>query len=149
MFIIFGTKGRVVKKNSGRFYCPQCEGERNYTHYNIANYFTLFFIPIFPYRDIGGYIECNTCKGQFKVNVLGITPEEILQRKIYADAVAGMPLQMINNKLLNQGFNQFDADSALQNLTETKAVKNCSSCNLTYLADANLHSCTSCGGQLL
>ncbi|MGL4666652.1 MAG: zinc-ribbon domain-containing protein [Saezia sp.] len=149
MFIIFGTKGRSVKKDNGRFYCPHCEGERNYTQYRLSNYFTLFFIPIFPFNTIANYVQCDTCQGQFNLEVLEISADQILLRRIYADAVAGMPMQMISKKLLNQGLNQFEADAAVQQVANQAAQKSCASCQMTFLADANLQSCTACGGQLL
>jgi len=149
MFIIFGTQGRSVKKSDGRFYCPHCDGDRNYTQYRLANYFTLFFIPIFPFNTIADYVQCDTCQGQFKMEVLQDSADQVLLRRIYADAANGMPLQMISKKLMNQGLNQFEADAAVQQIANQMVQKNCSSCQLTYITDANLHTCTSCGGELL
>lgn len=149
MFIIFGTKNRSIEKSSGRFYCPHCEAKRNYHQYRLAHYFTLFFIPIFPFKTIADYVQCNACQGQFKMDVLHNTADQILLRRIYADASAGMPLQMISKKLMNQGLTQLEADAAVQQVANQCVQKNCSSCQLTFLADANLHTCTSCGEQLL
>lgn len=148
MIFIFGTKGRAVKKGEGRFFCPHCGGERNYKQYKLSTYFTLFFIPTFPIQKIADYVQCDACSSQFHLDVLNETAEKVLLRSIYADGVAGMPLQMITKKLMNNGLNQFEADAAVQKVANDVVQKNCTSCHLTYLADANLQTCTSCGAQL-
>ena len=149
MIFIFGTRGREVKAGEGRFHCPQCEGERGYRLMKVKNYFTLFFIPIFPFSELGEYVECDTCKGTYKTGVLEETPEKILLRAIYADAVAGMPLQMITNKLINSAsFSEEQAQAAVNHVAQQCVQKQCPSCQFTYLADANLINCTSCGTEL-
>ena len=34
----------------------------------VKNYFTLYFIPLFPISDLGEYIECRNCKLKYKEN---------------------------------------------------------------------------------
>ncbi len=48
MFIIFGTKTRIIKENSGHFVCPECEILRPYWLKILQSWFTFFFIPLFP-----------------------------------------------------------------------------------------------------
>ena len=149
MIFIFGTRAREIKAGQGRFHCPHCEGERNYQLMKVKNYFTFFFIPIFPFSDLGEYVECDTCKDTYKVEVLQETPEKILFRAIYADAVAGMPLQMITKKLTNTSHLQEpEAQAAVNQVAQQCVQKQCPSCHFTYLADANLINCTSCGTEL-
>lgn len=65
MFIIFGT--RTTEKAVGEFVstttCGRCNQLQNYQLYQITNWFTLFFIPIIPYRT--KYYEiCSFCREQ-------------------------------------------------------------------------------------
>ena len=66
--IIFGMKGRSSKYKTGRFHCPNCDGERKYAWIRIRNWFTLFFIPIIPLNKVGEYIECEACASKYEPN---------------------------------------------------------------------------------
>ena len=46
--IIFGTKGRSIKMDSGEFHCPNCNTQRTYNKKYVQDWFTLYFIPTFP-----------------------------------------------------------------------------------------------------
>ncbi len=69
-FIIWGTRGVTTRKGFGRFVCPTCACNREYTHKQVRRFFTLYFIPIIPLNIVGTYVECNTCGGTFKDSVL-------------------------------------------------------------------------------
>ena len=45
--IIFGTKGRSIKMDSGEFHCPDCNTPRTYNKKYVQDWFTLYFIPTF------------------------------------------------------------------------------------------------------
>lgn len=68
--IIWGTKGRIKDIGSGQFLCPKCQAIRMYKHKQAGRYFTLYFIPLFKIKDLGEFIECQTCGGTFKTAVL-------------------------------------------------------------------------------
>lgn len=70
--IIFGTRGRVSVVERGQFLCPNCGQDRGYQRKHAKRWFTLYFIPIFPVKDLGQFIECELCKGTFKVEVLAL-----------------------------------------------------------------------------
>ena len=69
-FIIWGTRGVTTSKGSGRFVCPSCGADRDYTLKQVRRFFTLYFIPIIPLGLLGTYVECRTCGGTFKDSVL-------------------------------------------------------------------------------
>lgn len=79
MFILFGTKGVTSTEGRGRFHCPQCGSEREYKNQQVRRYFTLFFIPVIPMDELGRYVECSSCAGTFKPEVLNYDP--VAERK--------------------------------------------------------------------
>jgi len=76
--IIWGSKARKTTGKSGAFFCPSCKDECGYTLHKWQKYFTLYFIPLFPTEQLGSYVECRGCRGQFRPEVLGHTREQIL-----------------------------------------------------------------------
>lgn len=69
--IIFGVRGRVAALGTGRFFCPRCHGDRQYTRKGVRRWFTLFFVPIVPLGAASGTrVCCDACGGAF--------PEEVL-----------------------------------------------------------------------
>lgn len=73
--IFFGTRGVTGTKATGQFHCPQCGQVRAYQHQQARQFFTLYFIPIFPVKTLGEWVECKVCNGQFKPEVLKYKPE--------------------------------------------------------------------------
>ena len=73
--IIFGTKGRSIKMDSGEFHCPNCNDNRVYNKKYVQDWFTLYFIPTFP---VGGkkneHIECEECSSIYHLDVIDYKP---------------------------------------------------------------------------
>lgn len=76
LIIIFGTRGITSTKEEGDFYCPTCDGDREYAQKRVRRFFTLYFIPLIPLNVVGEYVECRGCEGTFSTEVLGYSPEE-------------------------------------------------------------------------
>ena len=70
--IIWGSRTRFSKTDEGTFYCPQEQGDRPYEKKTAKQWFTLYFIPVFPMNEIGEVVECQTCKTQFDPRVLSL-----------------------------------------------------------------------------
>lgn len=68
--IIFGTRGVTYTKESGTFYCPHCGPDKQYTHKRVRRFFTLYFIPVIPLDLHGEYVECKSCRGTYRLEVL-------------------------------------------------------------------------------
>jgi len=68
MLVIFGTRviGKTIK--GGVFQCPRCNCERNYVLKQNKKFFSLFFIPFIPLKDIGNTLECTFCKTPYVPN---------------------------------------------------------------------------------
>ncbi len=78
--IIFGTRGVTMHAASGEFHCPECSSslnaKMNYIHKKVRRFFTLYFIPLIPLDLHGEYVECQQCRGTYKLDVLDYDPTE-------------------------------------------------------------------------
>lgn len=70
MLLIWGFKGRYKTITTGTFYCPHEGGDRPYRHQKVDRWFTFFFIPIFPTKTLGEFIECTSCGSNYDMAVL-------------------------------------------------------------------------------
>ena len=71
MFILFGTGNKHKVETRGQFVCPKCSIKTEYTAKSSSQYFTLFFIPIFPIgKKSEQLVECQTCKSTYDTDVL-------------------------------------------------------------------------------
>ncbi|MFW9997482.1 MAG: zinc-ribbon domain-containing protein [Candidatus Odinarchaeota archaeon] len=61
---VYGHKIILSAPENTHINCPQCNGTMMYG--NATKYFTLFFIPIFPYKDLGMSYQCKKCKKIFQ-----------------------------------------------------------------------------------
>ncbi|WP_146850994.1 zinc-ribbon domain-containing protein [Brevifollis gellanilyticus] len=75
--IIWGSKAKQKEIGSGQFYCPQCRQQSAYAHLRVSQYFTLYFIPLFPMETLGEGVCCRSCASEFNISVLSFTPEQI------------------------------------------------------------------------
>ncbi len=70
MFVIFGTSTRRKTIGSGKFACPFEGKERSFEHVKESDWFTLFFIAIFKWRDGEEVVECQSCGTRYPKGVL-------------------------------------------------------------------------------
>jgi hypothetical protein len=75
--IIWGstTKNNVVAQ--GEFYCPRCRAFTDYSRHAVRQYFTLYFIPLFPMGTLAEYIECQQCRGNFEPAICDLSAGQI------------------------------------------------------------------------
>ncbi|NPA69091.1 MAG: zinc-ribbon domain-containing protein [Chlorobi bacterium] len=61
MLIIIGTtiKEKVREQHGSGKICPFCGEKTNLI--DLKQYLTLFFIPVFPFKNIGYYYSCPSC----------------------------------------------------------------------------------------
>lgn len=73
MFFIFGFGKRTVKLlgETNTIHCTNCSNVRKWNCKKITIWFTLFFIPVFPYR-VDYIIECPICHGVMRTDKNGI-----------------------------------------------------------------------------
>jgi hypothetical protein len=66
--------------STGTFFCPRCNGDREYQLRGARRWFTLFFIPIFPVSgSVNPHVHCTTCQGNFAENVLNLPTTGVLR----------------------------------------------------------------------
>jgi zinc-ribbon family len=143
--IIWGSVGKETPVATGRFHCPQCNGQESYDHVRVQRFFTLYFIPLFPTQTLGEFVRCLSCKLAFKPEVLDLAPPNEMQRlvdAIDADLQSGTPVQMARRKLLNSGLAEKTADDVIASCT-ADGKKNCAKCNLDYAS--SIRRCANCG----
>lgn len=74
-FIVWGFRSRNKKNNEGEFFCPDCGTYRMYFLMLVKRWFTLYWIPLFPTKELGEFIECQSCKSTFNDRVLSFDPK--------------------------------------------------------------------------
>lgn len=72
MFILFGTK--LVKRpvrNGKRYqrYCSTCGCTREFEEFRWANYFMLYFIPVFPIQKGKSVWICPVCDSSYSLEI--------------------------------------------------------------------------------
>ena len=80
--IIFGTRGVTSTKDTGTFYCPGCGDQQPYKLKNCRQFFTLYFIPVIPMKNLGEYVECQTCKETYQSAVLQYDPNQAAEKAV-------------------------------------------------------------------
>jgi hypothetical protein len=75
MFILFGERPTVRTRDTGEFYCQQCDGWREYAYQIQEMQLTLFFIRTgMSTRTFGEFVQCRGCGGQFDPVALRYNP---------------------------------------------------------------------------
>lgn len=77
--IIFGTSGITYNKDTSEFFCPSCAATQPYKHKRVRRFFTLYFIPMIPLDLVGEYVECQQCRGTFRLEVLDYDSESVAE----------------------------------------------------------------------
>lgn len=75
MIFIWGSRGRAKSIEQADFFCPDCNSRQDMDLMHVKNWFTLYWIPIFPMGDLGKYVECRRCKSTFNERVRDYDPE--------------------------------------------------------------------------
>ncbi len=72
--IFFGSRGLTTTRAKGAFFCPGCGTEQSYRKKTVRRFVTFYFIPTIPLDKLGEYVECQSCQGTYKVEVLSCEP---------------------------------------------------------------------------
>lgn len=145
--IIFGTKPRMKTVGTGSFYCPKCQTTRQYEHKKGKNYFTLYFVPVFPIGDLGELVECQTCRMTFQLEVLKLKalPPKLdlahMLNSVKSNLENGQPVEYVLRDLVSAGL---DRDIALNTVKSAIGTtrRQCPQCGLSYAA--NVITCSEC-----
>lgn len=154
--IIYGSKGRTTTVGRGIFFCPKCQRQTNYKHERAGKYFTLYFIPIIKTKDLGDFIECQSCYLTFKPEVLHMSAQferDIQSEQRVARVIAdlrkqldsGVPIQALAQGLSEAGMPEDVLKQIIFAATNGK-LSECSQCGLTFAA--GIRYCSICGKQI-
>jgi hypothetical protein len=77
VFIIWGSRDIARSVGGGTFYCPRCRSFRDYSTDRVENWFTLYFIPLFPRETIAEAVRCHYCRDAFSPEILTRSAEQI------------------------------------------------------------------------
>lgn len=151
MFILFGAKTRFKTLSTGQFYCPQCRARQTYALRLARDYFTLYFIPIFPIKTHGEVVTCQTCGTNFQKEVLAAlepanSPLERMAREARADLDSGTPIAFARQKLINTGLARELADQTIEQAAGPDR-RVCPNDALTYRS--TVERCAQCGAVLI
>ena len=148
--IIFGTKGRSIKMDSGEFHCPNCNTNRAYNKKYVQDWFTLYFIPTFPVGSKKNeHIECEECSSIYHLDVIDYKPglndeemtseyEKALQNVLCLMIIADDKVDDQEIKTVSDIFNKLTNDKKLSKAKINKTITNLKKDNLVvdeYLKD--------------
>jgi len=72
MFLIWGTKYIDKQVENGivaNKYCPKCRANRQLVEFRKQKWFSIFFIPIFPYgTENSSFLKCQHCNTDYYLN---------------------------------------------------------------------------------
>ena len=94
MFLIFGTRASKSTVGSGMFFCPNEQSDQPYRQVAVKRKGHLFFIPLLPLGDLGEYVECGSCGGTYRPEVLSLPSRQQLQTS-FAEAVTRLVVEVI------------------------------------------------------
>jgi predicted RNA-binding Zn-ribbon protein involved in translation (DUF1610 family) len=145
-FIIWGSRGLTSTLGEGEFFCPQCNADKvPYAHRAVRSWLTLYFIPIFPISGATSYIECRSCKGAFKEEVLELRPmteAEKIANEIFEDLHRGSSVQDVRGYLDASGVDEHIAHGFLEKIIEGQGLWTCAECGNQYLS--SVKQCRAC-----
>ena len=134
--IIFGTKGRSIKMDSGEFHCPNCNVNRAYNKKYVQDWFTLYFIPTFPVGSKKNeHIECEECSSIYHLDVIDYKPglndeemtseyEKALQNVLCLMIIADDKVEDEEIKTVSNIFNKLTNDKKLSKVKINKTISN-------------------------
>jgi hypothetical protein len=94
VLLIWGIRRRSKVIDRGLFFCPHCGGDRQYARKQARRWFTFFFIPIIPLKVLGEFVECETCRTAYKLEVLS-TPTTAGMLDQLTSAIREMVVQVV------------------------------------------------------
>ena len=141
--IFFGTKGRAIKIDTGKFNCPSCKVEKEYEKKYVQDWFTLYFIPVFPIGSKKNeHIECTECKDIYHLDVINYQPapdasdieseyEKALKNILCLMILADEEVDTAEIKMVSNIFQNLTKNKKFSENQINKIIKNIKQENLT------------------
>jgi tetratricopeptide (TPR) repeat protein len=109
--LLFGTKTIVNNESAPltRARCPQCAVEADFRAKSVRQWFTVFFLPLFPISGKMRFSECTNCRTTFRV-----PPEAMKQQADTVDAHQHQRTISLYNSLRNSPANSITLNELMQ-----------------------------------
>ena len=135
MIVVWGSRWSYSTLERGEFYCPSClDAEAQYERKQGREWFTLYFIPIFPIGSRQEVVECKACETTYQPSVLELeTPseEELRFRRMALELQhkleKGTSLEEAETELADDGMDRDEAVAFVNAVTEGE-VRQCPDC---------------------
>jgi RNA polymerase subunit RPABC4/transcription elongation factor Spt4 len=147
--IIWGSKGKIRKLETGQFYCPNCREMRGYIRKRVSKYFTLYFVPLFETENKGEYIECQACGNSYKPEVLEIEPPTEIEQyidQLHKELEQGTSVGQLIKRFLDNGIDPQNASVVVFG-TLGDFLRCCENCKEVY--SQNIIICPTCHSKLI
>lgn len=82
MLLIWGFKARFKKLADGRFHCPHEGVDSHYALVAVRRWFTFFWIPLIPLKELGEHVECGTCGSTYDPKVLTLPTTDQIEDQL-------------------------------------------------------------------
>ncbi|HEY3873266.1 MAG TPA: TerB family tellurite resistance protein [Actinocrinis sp.] len=99
-FIIWGFRTRFKTIMTGTFFCPRCGGDRPFEKRMAKRWFTLYYIPLFPTKELGEQIKCGVCNTSYNPTVLN-RPTTGQLSSLLIDGVRGLVVHVLRTGSIN------------------------------------------------
>ena len=147
MFIIWGSRGLSKHIDSGRFYCPRCDRpDVEYDLKSVREWFTVYWIPIFPVGGHQRFVECRRCGQAYQERVLDMEPPAPPSEEDVQDALTeldfGASAEKTAGRLERLGFSPASADRLIDEYTKGELWR-CKGCDRHY--SEKVRDCPKCG----
>ena len=73
--IFAGFEDIPKTRSQGSFFCPQCLVSCDYKEQISKLFFTINFVPIFPFSTEGSFVECQVCRATYEPEILNAEKE--------------------------------------------------------------------------
>lgn len=94
MLLIWGFKVRCKTTGTVVFFCPRCGGDRPALVQAARRWFTFFWIPVIPLKQLGTVVTCRTCQARFDEQVLD-QPTTAALAEVLTNAVHALTLMVV------------------------------------------------------
>src|SRR5439155_12352622 len=132
--IIWGSRGLSKTVAHGEFECPRCGRTSEYSVIQVREWFTLYWIPVFPIGSAKRYVECRRCGGTFDEEVLHNRPSKNSQalNRVHRDLEEGESLEEGEEELRRAGVSADEAHDAIVEMARGDNWR-CEQCGRHYL----------------
>lgn len=139
---------KTVEVSYGEFTCPKCEKRTSYKHKERVRRQLVFFVVPFLGDTIAEYVECQSCRQKFPLDVLrtGISTDiQQILGAIKDKLMLGISIQEAESLLLDSGI---DLPTVKRYVSVAAGIahKKCERCHLTFVD--SVPKCNKCGNAL-